>query len=148
MTSTECTDMVLHISLLCRFTGKSYVALMYPYAHWVYCHSHTFSFSCCQSLILRSIFIPTTRGNLIFFCGTTAPVGLGLPPWNSPFHFGFILNLRQSVGLFGRVISSSQGLYLYTNTEKRTHTNIKHPCPEWDSNPWSRLPSERRQCMP
>jgi hypothetical protein len=27
----------------------------------------------------------------------------------------------QSVGLLGRVISSSQGLYLYTNTEKRTH---------------------------
>jgi hypothetical protein len=31
------------------------------------------------------------------------------------------------------VISSSQGLYLYTNTKKRTHTNTKHPCPEWDS---------------
>jgi hypothetical protein len=42
------------------------------------------------------------------------------------------LNLGQSVGLLGRVISSSQGLYLYTNTEKRTHTNTKHPCPEWD----------------
>jgi hypothetical protein len=27
----------------------------------------------------------------------------------------------QSVGLLGRVISSSQGLYLYTNTEERTH---------------------------
>jgi hypothetical protein len=45
-------------------------------------------------------------------------VGLGLPPWNSPFHFRFsFLNHRQSVGLLGRVISSSQGLYLYTNTE-------------------------------
>jgi hypothetical protein len=31
--------------------------------------------------------------------------------------------LRQSVGFLGRVISSSQGLYLYTNTEKRTHTH-------------------------
>jgi hypothetical protein len=73
-------------------------------------------------------------------------LGLGLPPWNSPFHFGF-LHLRQPVGLLGRVISSSQGMYLYTNTEKRTHThrNTKHPCPEWDSNPLSRLPSERRQ---
>jgi hypothetical protein len=29
-----------------------------------------------------------------------------------------------------------------------TCTNTKHPCPEWDSNPWSRLPSERRQCTP
>jgi hypothetical protein len=81
-------------------------------------------------------------------------LGLGLPTWNFPFHFGF-LDLRQSVGLIGRVISSSQGLYLYTNIEKKhthvhthTHTNTKHPCPEWDSNPRSLLPSERRQCMP
>jgi hypothetical protein len=38
-----------------------------------------------------------------------------------------LLDLGQSVGLLGRVISSSQGLYLYTDTEKHTHnTNIKH----------------------
>jgi hypothetical protein len=60
----------------------------------------------------------------------------------------FFLNLNQSVGLLGRVISSSQGLYLYTNIEKSTDTNTKHPCPEWDSNTRSRLPSERRQYMP
>jgi hypothetical protein len=43
-------------------------------------------------------------------------------------------DLRHSVGLLGRVIRSSRGLYLYTNTEKRTctHTNTKLPCPEWD----------------
>jgi hypothetical protein len=35
-----------------------------------------------------------------------------------------------------------------TRTHTHTHTNIKHTCPEWDSNPRSRLPSERRQCMP
>jgi hypothetical protein len=52
-------------------------------------------------------------------------LGLGLPPWNSPFHFGF-LDLRQSVGLLGRVISSSQDLSLYTNTEKRKHVLYKH----------------------
>jgi hypothetical protein len=33
---------------------------------------------------------------------------LGLPPWNLPFHFG-LLSLRHSVGLLGKVISSSQG---------------------------------------
>jgi hypothetical protein len=36
---------------------------------------------------------------------------------------------RHSVGLLGQVISSSQGLYLYTNTETYTHTqtlNITH----------------------
>jgi hypothetical protein len=32
-----------------------------------------------------------------------------------------LLDLEQSVGLLGRVINSSQGLYLYTNTEKRTY---------------------------
>jgi hypothetical protein len=51
------------------------------------------------------------------------------------------LDLGESVGCLGRVISSSQGLYLYTNTEKRTHNaNNKHPCPEWDSKPRSRRP--------
>jgi hypothetical protein len=60
-----------------------------------------------------------------------------------------LLDLGQSVGLLGWVISSSQGLHLYTNTEKRKHnTNTKHPCPEWNSNPWSLRPSERRQFMP
>jgi hypothetical protein len=60
-----------------------------------------------------------------------------------------LLDLGQSVGLLGRVISSSQGHYLYTNVEKRTHnTNTKHLCPEWDSNPRSRRPRERRQFMP
>jgi hypothetical protein len=72
-------------------------------------------------------------------------LGLGLPPWNSPSHLG-LLDLRHSIGLLGRVISSSQSLYLHTN--KRAHTNTKHLCPVWDSNPRSQLPSERRQCMP
>jgi hypothetical protein len=36
-----------------------------------------------------------------------------------------LLDLGQLVGLLGRVISSSQGLYLYTNT-KKTHTQHKH----------------------
>jgi hypothetical protein len=58
--------------------------------------------------------------------------GLGLPPWNFPFHFSLLhVNLRQSVGLLGWVISSSQGLYLYTDTEKRTHIH-KHQT----SMPW------------
>jgi hypothetical protein len=56
--------------------------------------------------------------------------GLCLSSWNSPFHFG-LLDLRHSVGLLGRVISSSQGIYLYTNTEKCTYT-LKHQT----SMPW------------
>jgi hypothetical protein len=60
------------------------------------------------------------------------------------------LDHSQTVGLLGRVISSSQGLYQNTgqHEHRKMHTHIKHPCPEWDSNPRSRPPSERRQCMP
>jgi hypothetical protein len=36
--------------------------------------------------------------------------------------FPQFLNQGESVGFLGRVISSSQGFYLYTNTEKHTHT--------------------------
>jgi hypothetical protein len=39
--------------------------------------------------------------------------------------FPEFLHQGQSVGLLGRVISLSQGLYLYTNTEKRTYIH-KH----------------------
>jgi hypothetical protein len=38
-----------------------------------------------------------------------------------------LLDLGQSVGLLGRVISSSQGLYLYTNTEKYTQRILYFP---------------------
>jgi hypothetical protein len=47
-------------------------------------------------------------------------------PW--PTSMKLSVSLR-SVALLGRVISSSQGLYLYTNTEKRTHTNTKPTIP-------------------
>jgi hypothetical protein len=42
----------------------------------------------------------------------------------------------QSVGLLGRVIGPSQGLYLYTEQHKQNKlTHTKHPCPKWASNP-------------
>jgi hypothetical protein len=85
--------------------------------------------------------------SLFFPLALSPNSGPGVPPYNFPFHFS-LLDLRQSVGLLGRMISLSQGLYLYTNTEKRTYTNTKHPCLQWDSNPRTRLPSERRQYMP
>jgi hypothetical protein len=55
------------------------------------------------------------------------------------------LDHSQTVGLLRRVISSSQGLYLNAGQHKhrKMHTHIKHPCPELDSNPQFRLPSER-----
>jgi hypothetical protein len=55
----------------------------------------------------------------------------------------------QTVVLLGRAISPSQSLYLITGQHKqnkRLHT--KHQCLEWDSNPRSQCPSERREFMP
>jgi hypothetical protein len=87
---------------------------------------------------------------LLFFFpyGATSPIGASAYLHETfRFHFS-LLDLRHSVGLLGRVISPSQGLYLYTNTEKSTHTNTKKTCPDGDSNPRSRVPSERRQYTP
>jgi hypothetical protein len=74
----------------------------------------------CQSQLFTIMFFL-----IFFFLWRYSPnLGLGLSPWNSPFHFG-LLDLRHSVGLLGRVTSSSQGLYLYKNTEKRTHAQAQ-----------------------
>jgi hypothetical protein len=103
------------------------------HASSVYPQTAVFSrYNVQMSIIITSNIIITTITNIksvimsitIFFLlwPYSPNSGLGLPPGNSPFHFRF-LYLRQSVGLLGWVISSSQGLYLYTNTEKRTHTH-------------------------
>jgi hypothetical protein len=45
-------------------------------------------------------------------------------PWPTSMKFSVLfglLDLRHSVGILGWVISSSQGLHLYTNTGKRTY---------------------------
>jgi hypothetical protein len=54
-------------------------------------------------------------------------------PWPPliPFHNHI---LRHTVGLLGRVISSSQGLYLRKTTQHR-RTKDKHPCLKRDSDP-------------
>jgi hypothetical protein len=64
-----------------------------------------------------------------FPCGATAPIGALA---YSPFHFG-LLDLRHSVGILGRVISSLQGLYLHTNKRKHTytHTNKRSTSMPW-----------------
>jgi hypothetical protein len=67
-----------------------------------------------------------------FFLWRYSPnLGLGLPPWNSPFHFS-LLDLRHPVGLLGRVISSSQGLYLNTGQHKHRINAYTHQT----SMPW------------
>jgi hypothetical protein len=75
--------------------------------------------------------------HLCFFFLPLAPtLGSLLPLWSIGLISQF-LDHSQTVGLLARVITSSQGLYLNTGEHKhrKTHTHIKHPCPEWDSNP-------------
>jgi hypothetical protein len=60
----------------------------------------------------------------MFFFFLVAPtLGSLLPLLEHRAEFPQFLDQRESVGLLGRVISPSQGLYLYINTEKRTHTH-------------------------
>jgi hypothetical protein len=57
-----------------------------------------------------------------FFHWLYSPLG----PW--PLIFSF-MTILQTVGLLGRVISASQGLYLNTGQQKQNkHTHTKHPC--------------------
>jgi hypothetical protein len=71
-------------------------------------------------------------GRMFFFFLVAPTLGSLLPLLEHKAGFPEFLDQGQFLGLLGRVISSSQGLYLYTNTEKHTHTytNTKHPCPE------------------
>jgi hypothetical protein len=57
----------------------------------------------------------------VFFIVVVPTLGSLLPLLEHRAEFPQFLDQGQSVGLLGRVMSSSQGLYLYTNTEKRTH---------------------------
>jgi hypothetical protein len=114
---------------------------------WITFHCsylHVFRRACCCTRMLgfhSELWVHFMY--LFFFNGSTALVGPGR-------YFGFLIYLR-AVGLLGRVIRSSQGLYLNTQQQKHRKTHIhtiKHPCPRWDSNPQSRPPSDRRLFMP
>jgi hypothetical protein len=77
-----------------------------------------------------------------FFYASIALVSLG--------RFFSSLIYTESVGLFGWVISPSQGRYPHTgqNKHKQRINAHRYPCLEWDSNPRSQCSSERRQFMP
>jgi hypothetical protein len=47
--------------------------------------------------------------------------------------FSFVIIFAQTVGLLGRVISPSQGRYLYTGQHKQNKRTHRHPCLEWDN---------------
>jgi hypothetical protein len=79
-----------------------------------------------NNLIIVNYIIGYTRLSEDFFFFIVAPtLGSLLPLLENRAEFPQFLDQGQSVALLGRVISSSQGLYLYTKTEKRTHIH-KH----------------------
>jgi hypothetical protein len=67
----------------------------------------------------------TLQSHKDFFPLVAPTLGSLLPLLEQKGECPQFLDQGQSVGLLGRAISSSQGLYLYTNTEKRTHIH-KH----------------------
>jgi hypothetical protein len=62
-----------------------------------------------------------------FFFLVASTLGSLLPLLEHRAEFPQFLDQGQSVGLLGRVISSSQGFYLYTNTQKRARTHTQTP---------------------
>jgi hypothetical protein len=63
--------------------------------------------------------------------------------------FSVSWSYTQLVGLLGRGISPSQGRYLHAGQHKQNkRTQYRHPYFEWDSNPRSQHPSDRRQFIP
>jgi hypothetical protein len=98
--------------------------------------------------VLELIILPSNANRCTVFMSVNL-TAIPLIPYSYGVEvFIFLWIYTQSVGLFGRVISLSQGLYLYTNTEKHTHTLTKHPYPTWVSNPRSQRQSDRRDFMP
>jgi hypothetical protein len=86
-------------------------------------HFLTYTFRPICSL-LDLLTCPCTAKLLFFSLALQPKFG----PWPTSMKLSVsfrFLDLRQSVGLLRRVISSSQVLYLYTNTEKLTHTHTQ-----------------------
>jgi hypothetical protein len=58
---------------------------------------------------------------------------MALQPFVGPWPlFQFLDLFTQSVGLLGRGISPSQGLYLHIGQHKHTINKKGHPCLKWD----------------
>jgi hypothetical protein len=142
---------------VCKRTGSS--AFRVLTSHFTLSFSVFYSFYIVSTIANSFPFLPTTFLRQVLTLKITGFLNLG-PRVVVNLFFSFwryspiqalaasmklsvslqLLDLGQSVGLLGRMISSSRGLYL--------HTNTKHPWLGRDSNPRSRRRSERRQFMP
>jgi hypothetical protein len=98
------------------------------------CYSHSTQYPLMHTKTLSLIFCNPSSYNVLFRCRGN--------------HFS--LDLTQTVGLLGQVISQSHGHCENTGQHKRRINTGRHkrPCLKWDSNPRSQRPSERGQFMP
>jgi hypothetical protein len=108
------------------------------------------SFSKCSKVLWhrRLVYLLFTYSHMLFLFLLPLLLGSSLPYWSTGLITQFI-DCLEAVGLLGRVISSSQGLYPNTGQHKhrKRRTHIKHLWPRWDSNVQSRPPSDRRLLM-
>jgi hypothetical protein len=83
----------------------------------------------------------------VFFLGATAPIwALAYLHETLCFTFSRFQTVSRTPWACDQLVARPLPVRKHRKTHARTHT--KHPCPEWSSNPRSRLPRERRQCMP
>jgi dolichol kinase len=96
-------------------------------------------------LTLLSLYTEVFLYLLNFFISSCPLTWVLAPILEHRADYSVSLIISQAIGLLGRIISSSQGLYL--NTEQHEHrkprTHIKHPRSRRDLNPQWRPPSDR-----
>jgi hypothetical protein len=86
-----------------------------------------------------------TRSFCIIFIFYFCLDGVGCPAcFRSELNLKF--RILESVGLFGRVISPSQGRFLHRTTQPQNKR--RHPCLEWDSNSRSHCLSWQIHLLP
>jgi hypothetical protein len=139
----ECEDNILVLNLnKCLENERIASAVLgVYYCSYLQNADRTVEFSLTNWLLIRFFHSSDLPACLSIYLPVAPTWSIG-DSWNASFHFSFCL--RQSVGLLGRGISSSQGRCL----QRTKQTQNKRPCLEWDSNSWSQRSSRWRHFMP
>jgi hypothetical protein len=92
-----------------------------------------------SEVIILAVTLISDGGLGIFFFTICIPIYGSTALVDLSRFLSFLIYI-QSVGLLGRGISPSQGLYLHTEQQKHRINAHRHPCLEWDSNPRPQRP--------
>jgi hypothetical protein len=120
---TQCKSTHNCTSVLLLETQNHLLTLKHdPKISYIFCRNFFWERQACHQLICKTVRVFRCQ-ILCYSFGATTPIWALAYFIETPFHVG-LLDLRHLVGLLGRMISSSQGLYLHTNTENaHTHTH-------------------------